>query len=90
MSWVDSFFAWPNGGVWSNLVASAITSTGALLLVGWRILKKQAVEHEKHRQLMARQLAEHHEQVMGHVAAKLAEHHAAVLAAVASEKEEAA
>lgn len=24
MSWVSAFFAWPNGGVWANLVAAAM------------------------------------------------------------------
>jgi hypothetical protein len=30
MDWLDSFFAWPGGGVWSNLVASALTTIPAL------------------------------------------------------------
>jgi hypothetical protein len=30
MGWLDSFFAWPGGGVWPNLVASALTTIPAL------------------------------------------------------------
>lgn len=29
-SWISSFFSWPNGGVWSNLLASVIWTVPAL------------------------------------------------------------
>jgi hypothetical protein len=32
MGWFSSFFAWPDGGVWSNLVASVPWTVPAL---GW-------------------------------------------------------
>lgn len=30
MDWVTSFFAWPDGGVWSNLLASVLWTVPAL------------------------------------------------------------
>lgn len=30
MGWLSSFFAWPDGGVWSNLLASVIWTVPAL------------------------------------------------------------
>lgn len=35
MSLWQSWFAWPNGGVWSNLVASAITFGLGYLVAAW-------------------------------------------------------
>lgn len=32
MDWVEAFFGWPNGGVWSNLLASVLWTIPAL---GW-------------------------------------------------------
>ena len=37
-SWTRLFFHWPDGGVWSNLVASAIWTTPTLLFA-WRKLR---------------------------------------------------
>jgi hypothetical protein len=43
MDWVTSFFAWPGGGVWSNLAASVIWTVPAL---GWhhRRMKRHITE----------------------------------------------
>lgn len=60
----DLFFSWPAGGVWSNLIASAITTTLAGTLVVWRFLKKLRLEHEQHRQLIQQQLDDHHERIL--------------------------
>lgn len=35
----QAFFAWPLGGVWSNLVANVIWGLPALLIVIWRLEK---------------------------------------------------
>jgi hypothetical protein len=61
------FFAWPTGGVWSNLIASAITTVLGLSLVAWRFFKKLDQKHAEHRALMKhqtqQQLDEHHDRI---------------------------
>jgi len=46
MSAWQIFFGWPNGQVWPNLVASAVTSATAILALGWRVLKRLDRHHE--------------------------------------------
>lgn len=47
----EIFFGWPNGGVWSNLLASVLWATPALLahhkLMMRRISKKLDMHHEE-------------------------------------------
>lgn len=73
------YFGWPDGAVWPNLLASAITSSLTAALLVHRALKKML---ERERVRRAAELAEHHQAVTAAVAAQLAEHHQAVLAAV--------
>lgn len=47
MEWIRSFFAWPNGGVWSNLLASVIWTIPTL-----------AVHHRKIKQHIDDKLAQ--------------------------------
>lgn len=42
--WAVTFFAWPTGSIWSNLLASALLGAGALLL-GKRKLDQHHREH---------------------------------------------
>jgi hypothetical protein len=55
------FFSWPDGQVWPNLIASAITSAGTASLIAWRFLIKVRNEHEAHRALLRREHVEHRE-----------------------------
>lgn len=50
-----SFFAWPNGGVWSNLVASSILGVPAL----YAVLRKLRIHHQQHLDLLHRQHQQH-------------------------------
>jgi type VI protein secretion system component VasK len=69
---VSFYFGWPNGAVWSNLVASLICA----VLVWWRVRARliahhaqqlaQAAAHHKAQIALAR---EHHEALKRHIAA---------------------
>jgi hypothetical protein len=52
---VTAFFAWPNGGVWSNLVASILWTVPALV---W------------HHKTVMRKLDRHHAETMREVKSK--------------------
>lgn len=70
------FFGWYQGGVYSNLIASAVTGGGAAAFTLWRVrrhherTRDELREHRDH-------LAEHHEATRTHVADQLALHAAA-------------
>ncbi len=65
MSWYDIFFAWPNGQVWPNLVASGITSASAVGVFAWRVLGKL----EKHHEARMAQDRLHHQETLKAVTA---------------------
>lgn len=52
-----SFFAWPAGGVWSNLIASFLLGVPALTTLFRRLARQHAEHlralHERHDQLLA-------------------------------------
>jgi hypothetical protein len=67
-----SYFGYPYGAVWSNLIASAICA----LTVWWRVRARMAVHHAEGLARAAQQHAErlaqadrHHEAMMSHVSA---------------------
>jgi Na+/alanine symporter len=72
--WLAVFFDWPEGSVWSNLVASALTAAG----LWFRAKAKLAQVRAEERATTDQTLAEHR----AAVAQQLADHHQAVLAAV--------
>lgn len=90
MHWVNVFFGWPAGGVWSNLLASALTTLGVYLRAAAKLRQSRAEDRAAtaaalaaHRALITAQLAAHRK----NVATQLAAHHQAVLAAVTDTKE---
>lgn len=60
MSAWDIFFGWPNGQVWPNLVASAVTSASAVGVFAWRLLRRLETHHQER---MA-QDREHHQTLL--------------------------
>jgi hypothetical protein len=50
MSIIDLFFSWPNGTVWSNIIASVMWSLPTVGFTFWRIRKHQ---RKNHREVMA-------------------------------------
>lgn len=76
------FFGWPAGGIWPNLLASAVTApAGAAAggaLVWWRARGHLRSRDEQH----AAELTAHHAAIRADVAGQLAAHHQAVLRAV--------
>lgn len=60
MHLLDVFFAWPAGGIWSNLIASAIWAAPAGALAVWRMRVHLArhrdelhARHDAHEQALA-------------------------------------
>jgi hypothetical protein len=83
------YFGWPDGAVWSNLLASLV----CVGLAWWRLRAKSVAHHAEqlaqearhHRELMAAQQS-HHDEMKRHVAAHctdVKEHVNAVIAAAA-------
>jgi hypothetical protein len=56
MNTIQSFFGWPEGGVWSNILASMIWTTPSFI-VGFFIGHRQLVSH----------MRRHHQEVMAHI-----------------------
>lgn len=76
------YFAWYQGGVYGNLIASAITTSlvGALAVLKIREhlaahREHEAAEREAHRKAIQADLAAHHEKVTAHVTKQLAPVH---------------
>ncbi|MBL7487100.1 hypothetical protein [Frankia sp. AgW1.1] len=64
MGLLADWFGWPNGSVLTNLLASLIWATPALLLAGWRArvhLRRLHARHDEH----DAQIAELHAKVDG-------------------------
>ena len=66
MSILSFYFGWPDGAVWSNLLASAICA----VLVWWRLHKQSAAQHAE----ALAQSARHHVEALAQAEA----HHAAL------------
>jgi hypothetical protein len=58
---IELFFGWPAGAVWSNLLASAVCSAGALLVALVKL-------NRQHRERVA-QAERHHQALLAHVTA---------------------
>ncbi len=44
---INAFFAWPGGGVWSNLLASVVWTVPALIWHHKTVMKKLDRHHEE-------------------------------------------
>lgn len=76
------YFAWYQGGVYGNLIASAITTGLVAILAVLKVRQHlaahrehEAAEREAHRKAIRQDLAAHHEKVASHVTAQLAPVH---------------
>lgn len=58
----DSFFAWPDGGVWSNIAASLLWAVPA----GYAVLRRQARMHAEQLATLKGHHAEHMAEVRDH------------------------
>lgn len=56
-TWISDFFAWPDGGVWSNLIASALTVLPGLAVHHRRLSRKLDAHHARLERLAAAQPA---------------------------------
>ena len=65
MSVLAFYFGWPDGAVWSNLLASLICA----VLVWWRLRARMIAQHAEHLAQAARHHREHLEQSETHHAA---------------------
>lgn len=72
------YFAWYQGAVYSNLLASGICAG----VVWWRARVHLRRARETRSEDLAEQLAKHRQAVADDVRRQLAEHHAAIVAAV--------
>jgi hypothetical protein len=64
---IDAYFAWPSGGVWSNLVAGALVAPGSVFV----LVRRAEARHAEHLKLVR---AQHDAQL-----AQADEHHAEAL-----------